>query len=41
MDIFAEGYENLVNERPVTCAATGKVFDPVVPPEVLFMDVGL
>ena len=39
MDVFAEGYENLVNERPVTCAVTGKVFDPVVPPEVLFMDV--
>ena len=39
MDVFVEGYENLVNERPVTCAVTGKVFDPVVPLEVLFMDV--
>ena len=39
MGLFAEAYENMVNEKPITCAVSGKQVPPVVPPEAMIMDV--
>lgn len=41
MDLFAEGYEKILNEEPVVCAISGNVIEPIVPPEALIMDVSL
>ena len=39
MELFAELYDKVVNEQPVTCAVSGKEIPPVMPPEILVMDV--
>lgn len=39
MDLFAEAYQRVVDEQPITCAATGKEFSAVIPPDTIVMDV--
>ncbi|KAK7681774.1 hypothetical protein QCA50_015121 [Cerrena zonata] len=38
MDLFAESYQMVVDEQPITCAVTGKEIKPVIPPEAMIMD---
>ena len=40
MDLFAEAYETLVDNKAVTCAFTKKETPVVVPPDAVIMDVG-
>ena len=40
MDLFAEAYETLVDDKAVTCAFTKKETPIVVAPDAVIMDVG-
>ena len=36
---YAPAYKALAEGKPVTCAATGTVFDSVIPPSAVILDV--